>query len=610
MSSGKPIKINALQRLAEVIAREVKTLRGQICVGPATRDHKLKFPSLAIVPTRFSFQPDQADENDYVRNEVRSFGPQTAVFEVGTWEGVIELRLGEKTPFKRYELEHCIEQVFLGNADGTAPDAWDYAGTDYMRPGVILIDVPECDNARCAFEMEDDTWENERVFANEWYSVMRITARIPALVRAKCMPDITELLLSLTQDLETIIDTPDDTDALTDIETVVVDEEGNTSVWVPPALPLLDLDFTGTTLPTEVDTYFRASTASPITGVGVNGVEVTTFANNVFAYAYRAGFTHVNKTGAIIEPTATNLHADSDVRFSANGGTVVNNAATAPNGNTVASTVTTSSAGRGFRHGQNAVTASAQYVWSTFLRANGGPTENVTIRVRDTFNGSTIYAQQAIQITDKWARYELPFVPSVATASCEVVTDAAGSFEVAHGQLETGAEATSWIPTSGSTASRATTDLRISSALSKGYIDLTQGQIDTVLITDREKDNDFFFSVAEGFNVTDAKVFRNFSDDADWYSYTAFDAVVGDAYPYGTTGLNHLPKDVKHVCSLSWDSSATPSLVADVDGNQGTAGAPYSVGTADVDINIGKGLGSATYGASVFASFRVWGAPQ
>lgn len=233
MSSGKPIKINALQRLAEVIAREVKTLRGQICVGPATRDHKLKFPSLAIVPTRFSFQPDQADENDHVRNEVRSFGPQTAVFEVGTWEGVIELRLGEKTPFKRYELEHCLEQVFLGNADGTAPDAWDYAGTDYMRPGVILIDVPECDNARCAFEMEDDTWENERVFANEWYSVMRITARIPALVRAKCVPDISQMVLSLTQDLETIIDTPDDADALDDIETVDVDEEGNITEYPP-----------------------------------------------------------------------------------------------------------------------------------------------------------------------------------------------------------------------------------------------------------------------------------------------------------------------------------------------------------------------------------------
>jgi len=220
------VKLKALERLAEVIAREVKELKGRICAGPATRDKKQNFPTLSLVPQRFKFLPHQADERDPVRDVDRDFGPRTAIFEVGTWQGVIDLRLGASVPRLRYELEHKVEQVFLGNADGTAPDASDWAGSQWMRPGIILIDVPECDNARCAFEMDDDTWQNEKVFSNSWYSLMRLTANIPALVRAKNVPTIDTLRLSLTGDLETVLSTPADADALSDIETVSVLSDG------------------------------------------------------------------------------------------------------------------------------------------------------------------------------------------------------------------------------------------------------------------------------------------------------------------------------------------------------------------------------------------------
>lgn len=219
------IKIRSLERLAEVITGEVKDLRSKICVGPGTRDHKLKFPHVSLIPQRFRFVPHQADEHDHVRNEDRSFGPRTAVFDVGLWQGVVQIKIGSKNPEERYILEYLIEQVFLGNVDGTAPDARDVAGEAYMRPGIILIDVPECDNARCAFEMEEDTWENEKVFANEWYSVMNVTANIPALVRAKGIPDICTLELSLTHDLDTVVTSAEDADAV-DIESVIVAADG------------------------------------------------------------------------------------------------------------------------------------------------------------------------------------------------------------------------------------------------------------------------------------------------------------------------------------------------------------------------------------------------
>lgn len=215
------LKINALQRLRDVIASEIKELKGNICAGPGTQDHKEVFPSLAIVPIRFSFYPDQADEHDYISgaNAVEANG--LTYFNVGRWEGTLELRLGEKTPFKRYEFEHRIEQIFLGNVTGTGPDYVDQ-GRD-MRPGILLVDVPEC-KARCAFELEDDAWENEKVFSNKWYSVLRINAVLPALVEAKSPPLIENLYLSLTHDLETDASLLSDEDT----ETVVI-TEGDTT---------------------------------------------------------------------------------------------------------------------------------------------------------------------------------------------------------------------------------------------------------------------------------------------------------------------------------------------------------------------------------------------
>lgn len=220
---AKPVKIQALQRLAELIGQEVKELRGRVCVGPSNRDHKKQDPSLALVPIRFAFDPHQADEKDHVVGKDRSFGARTAIFNVGTWMGEIEFWLGTKTPYRRYELEHKIDQVFLGNAHGSSPGRDDVSGAGYLRPGIILIDVPESDNARCAFELNEDAWENEKVFSNQWYSILKITASIPALVRAKDIPTIDQLELSLTHDLETVVASASDADALPGVESIDAD---------------------------------------------------------------------------------------------------------------------------------------------------------------------------------------------------------------------------------------------------------------------------------------------------------------------------------------------------------------------------------------------------
>lgn len=207
------IKIKALQRLADLVACEIKELKGSICAGPATNNHQLGFPSLSIVPERFSFIPNQPSEYNYVTKQDRCPSPVTVVMDVGRWEGEIVMRLGAKTPFKRYELEHQIEQLFLGDVTGASPDA-----LARFRPGILLVDVPECNDARIAFELQNDTWRDEKVFANKWFSELRILAQIPALVPWKPVYTIDTLQLSLTEDLET---------AVPDSETVQINADGS-----------------------------------------------------------------------------------------------------------------------------------------------------------------------------------------------------------------------------------------------------------------------------------------------------------------------------------------------------------------------------------------------
>lgn len=202
----KPIKLKALTRLQELIECEVKELKGKICSGPSGRDHRLKFPSLSITTRRFNYLPNQADSSNYVTGSDYLASGKGGVFNVGDWQGTVELRLGAKTPSVRYDLENKIEQIFLGGRhfiDSRYPLA---DSDDCLRPGVVLIDVPECSNARIAYELEDDTWNNEKVFSNQWYSIMRVRATLPALVCKPLVHTMDNIRVKLDSNLDTVTD--------------------------------------------------------------------------------------------------------------------------------------------------------------------------------------------------------------------------------------------------------------------------------------------------------------------------------------------------------------------------------------------------------------------
>ena len=193
------IRIKALEQLASLIECQVQKLKGSVCAGAGSRDHKLHFPSLAITGRRFTYYPNQADCYDYVRDQEIDGGATREVYQVGRWEGTIELRLASKTSSQRYALECEIEQLFLKGTthlDRLYPMQF---ADDCLRPGIILVDVLECYGARVAFELLEGSWEDEFVFTNEWYSTLRINVVIPALITKEKSNRIEDLKLVLTE---------------------------------------------------------------------------------------------------------------------------------------------------------------------------------------------------------------------------------------------------------------------------------------------------------------------------------------------------------------------------------------------------------------------------
>ena len=219
------IRIKATERFGKLIECSIKGLKGKICAGPGARDHRLKFPSLAILPGRFTYNPMQADCTNYVTDTAYDGGPLKDVYHVGWWEGTFELRLGTKTASQRYAFECAIEELFLSGATFTDKLQPLPADTCLMRPGVIIVDVPECYGARIYLELLDGSWNNEKVFSKEWYSTLRVRVTIPALVAKPKKAKLADLKLVLTNDLETVV--TDSASLPSDVETVNIDENGN-----------------------------------------------------------------------------------------------------------------------------------------------------------------------------------------------------------------------------------------------------------------------------------------------------------------------------------------------------------------------------------------------
>jgi len=155
------VRLEALKQLSKAITCAVPALKDRICVGQAPSSREMRWPSLAIIPVRWRYFPDQALEHS-------DPAPDRVIMNVGRHESTIQLRLGASTLFERMELEQEISNLFLETP---------------LHPGVLLTDVTACPlEFRAAWELEEDEWRNELAFDKAYFSITQLTGIIPALV--------------------------------------------------------------------------------------------------------------------------------------------------------------------------------------------------------------------------------------------------------------------------------------------------------------------------------------------------------------------------------------------------------------------------------------------
>lgn len=201
------LKLEALRALQASILAAVPDLAGHIYVGQVPPNVKLCDPTLVVHAVRWRYQPQQ--EVEHLASEAST----TVVFNVGRHIATVQLRLYTSTPAKRYEYQELISNVFLGTEG---------------HPGVLLTTVtayPALGNYLAAWELQEEEWEDEKVFDSQYWGITVLNGIIPALVTRANVYTIDELRLGLTADFETVF-TGSTFESSTSVEVVKINEDG------------------------------------------------------------------------------------------------------------------------------------------------------------------------------------------------------------------------------------------------------------------------------------------------------------------------------------------------------------------------------------------------
>lgn len=233
-----------------------------------------------------------------------------------------------------------------------------------------------------------------------------------------------------------------------------------------------------------LDTYTRASACAPIVGNESGfGVRVCTYGSGQFAHAYHSAFDHTSDLGMLVEPQGTNLLLYSEFDASETGWTNQGSAwdtfdgagATAPDGTTTAILLDNANGDRGkLRSSAVNFTGGVAHTVSFFGRSDEGTPPGVAI----FFDGVEYdEATTGITLTGDWARYSYTFTPSGSNAALELRNTGPTSMEIWGVQLEEGSVATSYIRTSGASASRVVCEPSVSNMNTNGWINNDAGEV-------------------------------------------------------------------------------------------------------------------------------------
>jgi hypothetical protein len=245
-------------------------------------------------------------------------------------------------------------------------------------------------------------------------------------------------------------------------------------------VPTLDLNFAGTK---TLDPRISFTRASSGTYVGSDGLIKTATTNE-------ARFDHNPTTGEslglLVEEPRTNLQQRSEefndavwTLFGTASRTA--NTTVAPDGATTADSVTLPTSSGIFQIINGS--ANTTYTFSVWIRCN--TTQSVRLVINTNLSDPTTLTVTA---TSSWQRFSITKTTSAGTltVTSQVDTGGGNTFFLWGAQLETGAFPTSYIPTTGATATRAADVVQITGAAFSSFYNQSQGTLYSQSSTTRQ----------------------------------------------------------------------------------------------------------------------------
>lgn len=211
------VRIEALAALAALIQARIPELVDRVCVGTPPPGHDERVPNVAIEPTKWLYMPQQADAGIAMPGN-------RVVFSVGDHECACVLSILANSPIARARLEQQVLDLFNSK----------HPLTGMIMPGVLVFTITTCpalSSFVVSFDLESDEWINARVLDRLYESRITITAKIPALVVDAPIYTINELILGVTEDLESTF-TPA-TAIPPAVELVTITESGSIERYEP-----------------------------------------------------------------------------------------------------------------------------------------------------------------------------------------------------------------------------------------------------------------------------------------------------------------------------------------------------------------------------------------
>lgn len=177
-------------------------------VDHAEPEDKLCFPSIRVIPGSFSFVPWQ----DQYLDETLA---DRALVEVGTFEGMMEIRLSTKSQAKAELIEDFIINAFLATE---------------LAPGIVVTQTPQVTildwlttyQANISFALDKMDWQDELSYTKKQFTFLELECWFPALVMRTDQFRIDNLIQAFNHDLAS--------DAVEEQQEVA--EDGSTSISI------------------------------------------------------------------------------------------------------------------------------------------------------------------------------------------------------------------------------------------------------------------------------------------------------------------------------------------------------------------------------------------